>query len=47
MAYTPYYAPYYRPMNYYNPSIPQENPNMQSGWNGTKPNKRRCKVKRN
>lgn len=31
MAYTPYYAPYYRPMNYYNPSIPQENPNMQSG----------------
>ena len=31
MAYTPYYAPYYRPMNYYNPSIPQENPNMQNG----------------
>ncbi len=30
MAY-PYYAPYYRPMNYYNPSIPQENPNMQGG----------------
>lgn len=30
MAYTPYYAPYYRPMNYYNPSIPQEQ-NMQSG----------------
>ena len=30
MAYTPYYAPYYRPMNYYNPSIPQENPNMQN-----------------
>lgn len=24
MAYNPYYAPYYRPMNYYNPSIPQE-----------------------
>lgn len=31
MAYTPYYAPYYRPMNYYNPSIPQENQNMQNG----------------
>ena len=31
MAYTPYYAPYARPMGYYNPSIPQENPNMQSG----------------
>lgn len=31
MAYTPYYAPYYRPMNYYNTSIPQENPNMQNG----------------
>ena len=31
MAYTPYYAPYYRPMNYYSPVIPQENPNMQSG----------------
>lgn len=32
MAY-PYYAPYARPMGYYNPSIPnvQENPNMQSG----------------
>ena len=30
MAY-PYYAPYYRPMGYYNPSIPQENPNMQNG----------------
>ena len=30
MAYTPYYAPYYRPMNYYNPSFPQEQ-NMQSG----------------
>lgn len=28
MAY-PYYAPYYRPMNYYNTSIPQENPNLQ------------------
>lgn len=24
MAYNPYYAPYYRSMNYYNPSIPQE-----------------------
>lgn len=24
MAYNPYYAPYYRPMNYYNPSIPQD-----------------------
>lgn len=31
MSYTPYYAPYYRPMNYYNSSIPQENQNMQSG----------------
>lgn len=31
MAYTPYYAPYYRPMNYYNPSVPQENQNMQGG----------------
>ena len=29
MAYNPYYAPYYRPMNYYNTSIPQENPNLQ------------------
>ena len=24
MAYTPYYAPYSRPMGYYNPSIPQD-----------------------
>lgn len=31
MAYNPYYAPYYRPMNYYNTSIPQENPNLQGG----------------
>ena len=31
MAYNPYYAPYFRPMNYYNPSIPQDNQNMQSG----------------
>ena len=30
MAYTPYYAPYSRPMGYYNPSIPQENSNMQN-----------------
>lgn len=30
MAY-PYYAPYARPMGYYNPSIPQENSNMQNG----------------
>ena len=30
MAYTPYYAPYYRPMNYYNPSIPQDAANMQN-----------------
>ena len=29
MAYTPYYAPYQRPM-YYNPSIPQEMANMQN-----------------
>lgn len=28
MAYTPYYAPYYRPMNYYNPSIPNDMANM-------------------
>lgn len=31
MAYTPYYAPYARPMGYYNSAIPQENPNMQNG----------------
>ena len=31
MAYNPYYAPYYRPMNYYNTSIPQENSNLQGG----------------
>ena len=31
MAYTPYYAPYARPMGYYNPSMPQDNSNMQSG----------------
>lgn len=31
MAYTPYYAPYSRPTGYYNPSIPQENPNIQGG----------------
>ena len=30
MAY-PYYAPYARPMGYYNPSIPQESPNVQNG----------------
>lgn len=30
MAYTPYYAPYYRPMNYYNPAIPQDAGNMQN-----------------
>jgi hypothetical protein len=30
MAFNPYYAPYQRPMGYYNPSIPQENPNIQS-----------------
>lgn len=30
MAYTPYYAPYYRPMNYYNPSVPQDIANMQN-----------------
>jgi hypothetical protein len=34
MAYTPYYAPYARPMGYYNPSIPQEMPNMQNVQNG-------------
>jgi hypothetical protein len=27
MAYTPYYAPYARPMGYYNPSIPQQDMN--------------------
>lgn len=31
MPYTPYYAPYARPTGYYNPSIPQENPNIQNG----------------
>ncbi len=31
MPYTPYYAPYSRPIQYYNPSIPQEMPSMQSG----------------
>ena len=31
MAYTPYYAPYSRPMGYYNPSIPQQDiQNMQN-----------------
>ena len=31
MAYTPYYAPYSRPMGYYNPSIPQQEiQNMQN-----------------
>lgn len=30
MAYTPYYAPYYRPMNYYNPAIPNDAANMQN-----------------
>jgi hypothetical protein len=31
MAYTPYYAPYSRPMGYYNPSIPQQDmSNMQT-----------------
>ena len=38
MAYTPYYAPYYRPMNYYNPVIPQDNQNMQSGQPFNQPN---------
>lgn len=28
MAYTPYYAPYYRPMNYYNPVVPNDAANM-------------------
>lgn len=31
MAYTPYYAPYQRPMMYYNPSIPQDPQQLQSG----------------
>ena len=30
MAFNPYYAPYARPMGYYNPSIPQDNQNIQS-----------------
>jgi hypothetical protein len=31
MAYTPYYAPYSRPMGYYNPSLPQQDmSNMQT-----------------
>jgi hypothetical protein len=30
MSYTPYYAPYSRPITYYNPSIPQDMPNMQN-----------------
>lgn len=30
MAYYPYYAPYARPTGYYNPSIPQEIPNVQN-----------------
>lgn len=30
MAYTPYYAPYARPMNYYNPVIPNDMSNMQN-----------------
>ena len=38
MAYTPYYAPYYRPMNYYNPSIPQDNQNIQGGQPFSQPN---------
>jgi hypothetical protein len=29
MAFTPYYAPYSRPMGYYNPSIPQEQQQFQ------------------
>lgn len=32
MSYTPYYAPYARPMGYYNPSIPNaDSQNMQNG----------------
>ena len=39
MAYQPYYAPYYRPMNYYNPSIPNgDNQNMQGGQPFSQPN---------
>lgn len=29
MSYSPYYAPYFRPMNYYNSSIPQEQGTQQ------------------
>lgn len=40
MAYTPYYAPYYRPMGYYNPSMPnmQDNQNIQNGQPFGQPN---------
>lgn len=31
MAYNPYYAPFAMPTRYYNPSIPQDNQNMQIG----------------
>lgn len=35
----PYYAPFYRPMGYYNPSIPnmQDNPNMQGNQQFNQP----------
>lgn len=33
MAYTPYYAPYYRPMGYYNPSMPNDAANMPNMQN--------------
>lgn len=37
MAFTPYYAPYYKPAGYYNPSIPQENLNVQSSQSFSQP----------
>lgn len=38
MAYNPYYAPYARPMGYYNPSIPQENQIAQNYQPNYQPN---------
>lgn len=40
MACTPYYAPYSRPMGYYNPSMPnmQDNQNIQNGQPFGQPN---------
>lgn len=38
MAYTPYYAPYARPMGYYNPSMPQDNQIAQNYQPNYQPN---------